>query len=558
MFFVSPFFGQEETALTGDLKEHIVLNTDRDLYLSGETIWFNAFCFADESQTIPSESKVLYLELFSHESKSLYKLKIELNRGIASGAIKIPEETNSGNYFLSAYTHSQRNFKPLLFQIAVLTIVHPTKPLPPINEKNITKIQNYTTTPASGLPIEILSQSKKNNYQKREKVIFNLEIPELDNDDFANVSVAVVKKGTANRFPILESVEDDQIDFTIESLNYIPEFRDLSISGIIREKDSLRPLSNIQVYISVLGDNPQFHIYKTNKKGEFIFSLYQVAGEIDICLCTEKTDDSEIEILINNDFVLSYPDMPNFPLKIDTTQRKFLEEIFLNFQLSKQFLKQESTSWNPPEVPPFIFGDTYITVILDDFIPLPDLETVLKELVPPVKVKKRKGDFSVAVYHADRGLMFENPLVLVDNIVVFDMNELMNIHPSLIEKIEVIKETHQYGDYVLRGIVSITTNTKNFGGMKLPSGYIFAEYQTLSKSRDFIFPEFKLDEAKESPVPDFRNLLFWNPDLKIDSDGTSVSFYTGDHNSEYDIIIRGVCTNGELCFGKSSIIVNNE
>jgi hypothetical protein len=561
MFWMIPFFGQQNGDISERLKEQIILNTDRDLYLSGESIWFDAFCFADKMLATPSASQVLYLELFSHESKSLNKLKIEIVNGKASGAIRIPEETNSGNYFLSAYTHAQRNFDPGLFQINVITIIHPGKPLPPLKENEgdlySTQIENGIEQMDTALAVEIKPLDEKLNFGRRESITYTLKIPALQNEDMANLSVAIAKKGTANSYNYLKKTVIGEGQHSLNKLSFVPEFRDVSMSGIIREKASMEPLSGIQVYISVLGDNPQFHIYKTNTKGEFLFSLYQVSGEVDVCLCTEKTGVSDLEIMINNDFVTHYPNLPEIPLDIDTTKQVLLEEMLLNYQLSRQFLKLDSTSWKAPDAPPFIFGETYITVILGDFIPLPDLETVLKELVPPVKVRKRKGDYSLAVYHADRGLMFEDPLVLVDNIVVFDINELMKIHPALIEKIEVIKETHQYGDYVLRGIISITTNTNNFGGMKLPSGYIFAEYQTLTKPTDFVFPEFDRQEEKTSPVPDFRNLLAWKPDIILKGDKASFSFYSGDHNSAYDIIVRGVSKSGKVCFGKSSFTISN-
>lgn len=561
LFWLFPFYGQNQVDLTDHLQEHIVLHIDRDLYLSGETIWFSAFCYADESLTMPSVSRVLYLELYSYESKSLYKLKIELNNGKTSGAIMIPEETLSGNYFLSAYTQSQRNFPSRLFHTSVITIIHPEKPLPGIkadtgsSDSDLMGLKN--TDIAGIMPVLVNPGNNKNAYLQREQINLSLKVPELKNDEFANVSVAVIKQGTGSGYHQLNNKYNGEMKFTVEDLNFVPEVRDISISGIVREKESQKPLSGIQVFISVLGENPQFHIYKTNPRGEFLFSLNQVSGELDVCLCTEKTGEPDLEILINKDFVSSYPDVPDIPLNIDTSRQQLLEDMFINYQLSKQFLKKDSLPDYTPQLSPFIFGETYMTIVLDDYIPLPDLETVMKELVPPVKIKKRKGDYFLSVYHADRGLMFENPLVLVDNIVIFDINELMKIHPSLIEKIEVIKETHQYGDYVLRGIVSITTITDNFGGMKLPSGYIFAEFQTLNESADFVFPEFNTDLKKESPVPDFRNLLFWNPDLKLDGEGTQISFYSGDHCADYDIIVRGVTNTGKICFGKTSVSVKH-
>jgi len=54
---------------------------------------------------------------------------------------------------------------------------------------------------------------------------------------------------------------------------------------------------------------------------------------------------------------------------------------------------------------------------------------------------------------------------------------------------------------------------------------------------------------------DFKNLLYWKPDIPLQKNDTSITFYTGDEETEYEIIVRGKTVDGKECFGKQDIKV---
>ncbi|MCD4663641.1 MAG: hypothetical protein K8R68_00120 [Bacteroidales bacterium] len=61
---------------------------------------------------------------------------------------------------------------------------------------------------------------------------------------------------------------------------------------------------------------------------------------------------------------------------------------------------------------------------------------------------------------------------------------------------------------------------------------------------------------KNNRIPDFRTLLYWNPELLISQGDNTLNFYTSDNTGDYDIIVRGVTKNGKICFGKGSISIH--
>ena len=93
---------QVESKTTNNLPfENINLMTDRDLYLSGETIWFIADINLGNNQE--ALSQIIYIELFNADQMSIVRKKYRIKQGHAQGALDIPSEFLSDVYFLRAY-----------------------------------------------------------------------------------------------------------------------------------------------------------------------------------------------------------------------------------------------------------------------------------------------------------------------------------------------------------------------------------------------------------------------------------------------------------------------
>ena len=67
------------------------------------------------------------------------------------------------------------------------------------------------------------------------------------------------------------------------------------------------------------------------------------------------------------------------------------------------------------------------------------------------------------------------------------------------------------------------------------------------------------DHSEQSGrIPDFRNVLYWNPDAEFDTEKGKVSFYTSDYEGMYEVIVRGVNRNGEFSLGTTSFTVSEK
>ena len=89
-------------------QEKAYVQTDRNAYLTGETIWFKVYATLNEKPTILS--KIVYVELVGDDGKLLDKKMLKLTNGTANGVIDIKANYTSGNYSIRAYTLWMLNF----------------------------------------------------------------------------------------------------------------------------------------------------------------------------------------------------------------------------------------------------------------------------------------------------------------------------------------------------------------------------------------------------------------------------------------------------------------
>ncbi len=552
----------ENAAFIETLSEAVHLYTDRDIYLSGEDVWFTVFVAVNN--TTSNLSEIIYLELFDVTDRKLFTGKFEVINGCAAGNFQIPAETTTGNYFIRAYTQYQRNFSPGNFSIKTITIINPEYPLPG-KEKNEDGLEadneaNDQSTEqsigGSNNDIEILIQPDKSVYSKRQAVELNVKLPNAQAEDIIGLCISVARRGTLVQTtePLASGMKKNEgSNNTTGNIFWIPETRGVSISGFVNDKKSEKPLAGINIYLSVLGSDPQFHITQTKANGAFIFSLGYLKGGHEIFIGVKQEDHEEIQLLVNNDFSNDFAPMQNIPLAIDSTYETLLEEMLVNHQSQTIFSREVNTNPDTTVVGFDIFGKADVSVYLSDYIDLADLETVFFELVRTTSIKSIDGRKTLSVLNPETFRVSSNQLFLLDHVPVFNFEALLSIPPAKVKNIDVINRTHYLGDNTLKSVVMMNTYDGDFAGYVFPEGSIFVEYQTITLQRIFVAPEYLSQSEKESRMPDFRTTLYWNPEISISNNDTTLRFFTSDNTGVYDVFVRGITERGEVCIGKATI-----
>ncbi len=117
-FLLDASFAQQKTIAQAPAKpagfklffEKVYLQTDRNLYASGDNIWFKAYLVNGLSTSLTNTSNNLYVELISPEAEIVNREIVRLDKGLGNGDFKLADTLADGNYRLRAYTNWMRNF----------------------------------------------------------------------------------------------------------------------------------------------------------------------------------------------------------------------------------------------------------------------------------------------------------------------------------------------------------------------------------------------------------------------------------------------------------------
>jgi hypothetical protein len=86
-------------------RESAYIQTSKDIYETGEDLWFKVYLL-NSSTLRPSElSKTLYLQLAKEDTKKIvWQEKYEIEDGFSNGRILLKEDIDEGNYLIEVFT----------------------------------------------------------------------------------------------------------------------------------------------------------------------------------------------------------------------------------------------------------------------------------------------------------------------------------------------------------------------------------------------------------------------------------------------------------------------
>jgi len=110
-------------------QEKLYLHTDKQVYVTGEMLWFKAYLLNAENHRFSDLSKVLYVDLIDHNQTSVLREIYALDDGESNGSLFLPTSLQSGTYKLRAYTRWMRNIDEAFFFTKDIPIINPFRNL---------------------------------------------------------------------------------------------------------------------------------------------------------------------------------------------------------------------------------------------------------------------------------------------------------------------------------------------------------------------------------------------------------------------------------------------
>ena len=506
--------------------ETVNIYTDRNLYCTNELIYFGVDYHKIADLQNLDWSNVLYVELIRWNGEKVSKTKVSLTKKGASGAIEIPGNVLSGNYYLRAYTKWMRNYSNTQYAYTLVKIINPYRSAidpGPAEFDDIDSV-NYIVSDDN-----FLCQTDKPLYHPRDTI--SVSITSKNQLITGDYYISVIKKGAvSNEFYNVDIPKNNTGKEKI--LTYLPDIRGISLSGKIIEKDSMQPMEEITILTSTPIEAKYLSTSISDENGMFSFTIPNTyRGSKDFFITTNIIEAVNYELLIDNDFCSKAITLPYIPFKMSEEEKTLAKEMVVNMQLSQAYLVNDTLSFDNNQVK--FYGKPFKVYATQKYIDLPTVEEFINELIMEFTInthKKQKSLKSTAL----TSMRYLDPLVLVDNIPVDNDEKVLQLPLKKVERIEISDKLYVIANKNYNGIINIISKNNDFAGYEIKPNSMFFTYQLISDIPDM--PEFNQTGSR---IPFRKNTLYWNPDFTIKK-GENINFHfiASDSKGEYEILIK--------------------
>tara|TARA_R110002073_G_scaffold108336_1_gene243302 strand:+ start:10388 stop:12133 length:1746 start_codon:yes stop_codon:yes gene_type:complete len=536
-------------------QEKIFLHYNSSFLLSGEKLLYKIYCINSKTKKLSNLSKIAYVELIDRNGKVHFKHKIRLATGLGQGDFFIPTSLASGNYKVIAYTKWMKNGGKNNFFHGDVTILNPfsdNSEILTIKNDSLSNQENKTSISNTNYKNEIVENDlitlslSKDKFGAREKVSLNIS---STNQNIAegNYSISVQKidaipltpKATSTTYQSLfDGNNSKKRDLT--SL-VIPEFRGELISGIVIDKVSNLPASNVPISLSIPEKNYTLKNSKTDNSGNFYFNVNKEYNSSNALIQIINENGENLKIVMNEDIPVDYKNLEFKKFELSEKVKDLIIERSINNQVENAYnlLKQDSlVSSNNTDR--FYTSNNY-EYILDNYKRFSTLRETITEIVEHVFYNKKGDQYSINIIGFDFMSKENKPLILVDGILILDHNEIIDLNTEKVKKITVLKENYIYGTKSFNGVIAIETFEGDYQSLK-SADYIknITLFKPLTTKKYFnVMYDKKLDR-----IPDVRRQLFWKPDFVLNNNGTPIVFYTSDNKGVYEVNLEGFTNDG--------------
>ena len=569
--------------------EKTYISTDREIYVSGDKIWCSAFCVDAANGLRPSSlSAIAYVEIVS-EDGTLESGKIALSEGRGAGTIEIPATAPTGNYRIVAYTAYTKNtpgFNPQEHISKTISIFNTSTKERVKNGVKILSDSEYdalrtpastpagthttgthssstynagTHTAAGALSIACHRNAKgylevvlTNNSAAPADLSLSLSnrdgiIPpdntSIDAFMVAAASAAQAAAGASAAARASAGAESAPAA-TVSAAAELPEYEGEIIRGRIAgaTTDEIEGLKGRSAFISVPTEKSDLYSSVVDNDGMIKFVTNNIYGTKEMVCEIEDNDLARCHIELISPFVS--PKLKGIPaLQMASSIKEDLQRRGLSVQLCRSFSADTLASLMPIRENPLIPSYDAIEYKLDDYKRFPVMRELFIEFINEIKVRRVDGkeQLKVKTHLEERVSLFDknNSLIMVDGIPVFDHSQVIEYDPLLVESVVVYPYKYYTGWRSFCGMANFVTYKKNLPGIKFNDGVRVVQFKGCSYPMAFTCQEIGED------FPDYRELLYWHPQIKLPAgESSSIKVKIPANVKEIRICAEGMMENG--------------
>jgi len=540
--------------LPADDCEKIFVHLNKTVYVAGEYIHYKVYVVNGEPPLQVPESKILYFALSEHKSGKQILWRVNLNKSTLNGSYQLPGSMNAGIYEFTAYTNRIRESVPENIFSRKLFILNLTKET---HDSIYMPVPNAATNNQSGLVTisdnqpDIRLRTSKSVYRKNDTVVLEINVDNLQLNDTANLSLSVTNEtpfsGILHNTSIIELFNRYQETNGKPSLNGL-ENHSYILNGRVFNKNDDSPVRDAGILLAVVDSvSPKIMYSASDSTGTFRFYLNQFYDNKEIILqLADNTENLDIFWDIEKKSI-PYSQNSDVPVPLSDIQVASLNQV-KDIRLIEKTYIEEVTRQKIADTSPgaSYFACPDIIIFPADYIELVNFREIIVNLIPQLKLKSRNGKYYIQAYNEIRGDLGENNLVLLNGLPFCDVNYIISLGTPEVKRIEIINSGRiLVGDLSYNAVISIYTHE-----MAIPEPYLKNFTMVLQNSVEATgegtdSQEYPATIQLQSHFPDFRNNLYWNPDLKvIGNKKLKVEFTTSQLSGKFLAEIQGITSSG--------------
>ncbi|MDD7072093.1 MAG: hypothetical protein SPH62_06745 [Candidatus Egerieousia sp.] len=324
----------------------------------------------------------------------------------------------------------------------------------------------------------------------------------------------------------------------------LPEYEGEIIRGRIAgaTTDEIEGLKGRSAFISVPTEKSDLYSSVVDNDGMIKFVTNNIYGTKEMVCEIEDNDLARCHIELISPFVS--PKLKGIPaLQMAPSIKEDLQRRGLSVQLCRSFSADTLASLMPIRENPLIPSYDAIEYKLDDYKRFPVMRELFIEFINEIKVRRVDGkeQLKVKTHLEERVSLFDknNSLIMVDGIPIFDHSQVIEYDPLLVESVVVYPYKYYTGWRSFCGMANFVTYKKNLPGIKFNDGVRVVQFKGCSYPMAFTCQEIGED------FPDYRELLYWHPQIKLPAgESSAIKVKIPANVKEIRICAEGMMENG--------------
>lgn len=469
--------------------EQVSFAIPKTLFFTDEKIWISGTVRVEEGLGM---SKVFYAELIDQEHRSWAIGKFPIEEGKVFNYLELSASIPSGNYLLRVFTRISP-YLDLESGLAqqLVTILNPA--LPPTVGKTEPKKEVKSEDGIDPVSLSKTDIGKSTDFE----IVVNTQF----RDQIQSIKLSIANPYLEEFSAILPSKD------VYESIMESPLLPEL-FGHIIHGKLSATAVVDTTktYFLSAHGAQSALYTDRPDETGNLFFDLGGFKHWDHVLVQVE--DGSNL-----NAFEIQSPSPKtkfksdfNIPeLRISREDAGILQNLKLASAL-EQYFSQVYLSDSMEVVVGFVADQTFL---LDDYTRFETVETVVKEYVPNVSVRRKDKLKEFRLVNVEAGYLFEgNPLMMVDALPIFNSDMLANFNPKFFRKLEILNREFYLNDRRYDGVLNFSSYQNDFGLFPIPDEVLYQRYSGLNPSIQLKQPIYSFQKTEKN-LPDYRTLLFW-------------------------------------------------